>query len=351
MVLAGDARREVGEAHGAVARAKPDLPPDGLAKEAARPRARPGRDRGDRPGGGGPRAGREDRDAVAPAIENMLLAAHATGLGAMWRTGVMVDEVEVREAWVGPGDAIVGFVYLGRPAGPPPERPPRPDGHGRRLARVVSGVSLASQRGGGGRGAGMAETVADQVFVRVEALMSEGPVASRAAAIRHVAEEMDRSVSATSSAYYSGARKSETARPTAAVESAVRPARGASSGRRESAASTSGDAPTGRGWRHRRAGRPPLRGDEEQAEEIAAGFTRWARAPGGAAEAPERRPGRRARGRGATCAATGPRPAGDLEAQEILESAGDDRRPIRRGAPGRSRAPRWRGWPPRRSAG
>ena len=82
---------------------------------------------------------REDRDAVAAAIENMLLAAHGTGLGAMWRTGAMVDEPEVREALgLGPGDAIVGFVYVGRPAGPPPERPPRPAvGDGGRLARLV----------------------------------------------------------------------------------------------------------------------------------------------------------------------------------------------------------------------
>ena len=57
----------------------------------------------------------------------------------------------------------------------------------------------------------MAETVADQVFVRVEALMSEGSLASRSAAIRHVADEMDRSVSATSSAYYAGARKAREA--------------------------------------------------------------------------------------------------------------------------------------------
>jgi nitroreductase len=129
VVLAGDARREVGEAHArAVARAKPDLPAEGLAKEAARLERAPVVIAAIVRGSEDPVQAREDRDAVAAAIENLLLAAHAGGLGAMWRTGVMVDEPEVREALgLEPGDAIVGFVYLGRPAGPPPERPPRPE--------------------------------------------------------------------------------------------------------------------------------------------------------------------------------------------------------------------------------
>ena len=59
----------------------------------------------------------------------------------------------------------------------------------------------------------MAETVADQVYARVEALMAQGSAASRAEAIRGVADEMDRSVSATSSAFYAGARKARDAAP------------------------------------------------------------------------------------------------------------------------------------------
>jgi nitroreductase len=126
VVLAGDARRVVGEAHArAVARAKPDLPAAGLEKEAARLErapvviacacAAPERD--------DPVQAREDRDAVAAGVQNILLAAEARGLAAMWRTGAMVDEPEVHEALeLEPGDRIVAFVYLGRPAGPPPER-------------------------------------------------------------------------------------------------------------------------------------------------------------------------------------------------------------------------------------
>jgi nitroreductase len=128
VVLAGDARREVGEAHArAVARAKPDLPPEGLAKEAARLERAPVVVAAIALGADDPVRAREDRDAVAAAIQNLLLAAHGRGLGAMWRTGEMVDEPEVREALgLSPGDAVVGFVYLGHPAGPLPERPPRP---------------------------------------------------------------------------------------------------------------------------------------------------------------------------------------------------------------------------------
>lgn len=129
IVLAGDARRAIGEAHArAVARERPDLTPQGHAKEAARLERAPvvvaccvlpGED---------PVGAREDRDAVAAAIQNLLLAAHAVGLGAMWRTGSMADEPEVRDALgLGARDAIVGFVYLGTPPDRPGPRPqPRP---------------------------------------------------------------------------------------------------------------------------------------------------------------------------------------------------------------------------------
>ena len=131
----------------------------------------------------------------------------------------------------------------------------------------------------------MAETVADQVFVRVEALMSEGSVASRAAAIRHVADEMDRSVSATSSAYYAGARKAREADEPPREPAA--PARaGRSSGRRESAALYAEMLPLVEAGATVEQAARRFGGDEEQAEEIAAGFSRWLARQGGAAEAP-----------------------------------------------------------------
>lgn len=77
--------------------------------------------------GDDPVQAREDRDAVAAAVQNLLLAAHARGLGAMWRTGATADDPEVRAALgLRPPDAVVAFVYLGRPIGEPPPRPGRP---------------------------------------------------------------------------------------------------------------------------------------------------------------------------------------------------------------------------------
>jgi nitroreductase len=59
----------------------------------------------------------EDKLATAAAIQNMLLAAHALGLAAMWRTGDAAFDPEVR-AHLGFSDraSIIGFVYLGCPA-------------------------------------------------------------------------------------------------------------------------------------------------------------------------------------------------------------------------------------------
>jgi nitroreductase len=58
----------------------------------------------------------ENLAATAAAIENMLLAAHALGLGAQWRTGPAAYSPDTVQ-WLGapPGAAIVSFVYLGRP--------------------------------------------------------------------------------------------------------------------------------------------------------------------------------------------------------------------------------------------
>jgi len=130
VVLAGDARRALGEAHArAVARERPGLPEAGLAKEAARLERAPVVVACIvRPTAEDAVTAREDRDAVAAAVQNLLLAAHARGLGAMWRTGAMVDEPEVHEALgLGPHDAIVAFVYLGRTGeAAPPETPRRP---------------------------------------------------------------------------------------------------------------------------------------------------------------------------------------------------------------------------------
>lgn len=59
----------------------------------------------------------EQEDAVAAAVQNLLLAATALGYGSMWRTGDEARDGNVKAALgLSPEDAIVGFVYLGTPA-------------------------------------------------------------------------------------------------------------------------------------------------------------------------------------------------------------------------------------------
>ena len=71
----------------------------------------------------------EEVAAGAAAVQNMLLAAHALGLAAIWRTGDASYDPAVK-AFLGlaPAAHLLGFVYLGYPDGSPParERTPAP---------------------------------------------------------------------------------------------------------------------------------------------------------------------------------------------------------------------------------
>lgn len=56
----------------------------------------------------------EQQIAAAAATQNVILAAHALGYGTMWKTGdPAYDDVVKKFLGFEPGDAIVGFVYLG----------------------------------------------------------------------------------------------------------------------------------------------------------------------------------------------------------------------------------------------
>lgn len=81
--------------------------------------------------GRGPEEQRENYAATACAIMNMLLAAHAHGLGAIWRTGSLLAYGPLRE-WLGltPAQELIGSVYVGYPDGapaPPTPRAPWPE--------------------------------------------------------------------------------------------------------------------------------------------------------------------------------------------------------------------------------
>ena len=100
------------------------------------------------------KAGREEVEtlenyaACAAAVQNMQLAAHALGLGSIWRTGPVAYHEHMREfLGLEPGDQIVAYLYIGYPD--MGERPRRrePVGGEDYLARRVGGVS--SGAGGG----------------------------------------------------------------------------------------------------------------------------------------------------------------------------------------------------------
>jgi nitroreductase len=112
IVLAGDARHELGDAWAA-----------GAAREGKDPesvRAKPLRAPVlvcviERPKTHLPKVVEvEEHHATGAAIQNILLAAHALGLGAMLRTGQVVGLPEVR-SYLGleDGELIAGFVYVG----------------------------------------------------------------------------------------------------------------------------------------------------------------------------------------------------------------------------------------------
>jgi nitroreductase len=61
--------------------------------------------------------------AAAAGVQNMLLAAHAQGFGAMWKTGACAsDPFLVRAIGFQPADVIVGFLYIGTAEKLPPPR-------------------------------------------------------------------------------------------------------------------------------------------------------------------------------------------------------------------------------------
>ena len=61
----------------------------------------------------------EQEFSAAAATQNMINAAFAQGIGAMWRTGSLAYHPHVRQGLGIEGhEKIVGFLYLGTPIGP-----------------------------------------------------------------------------------------------------------------------------------------------------------------------------------------------------------------------------------------
>ena len=118
VVLTGKSRQALGEVLAqALKKQNPELPDTGMELERAKPLRAPvliavGVDEPD-----DPRVLEiENICAVAAAVENLLLAAHAEGLGAMWRTGSAARDPEVKKfLGFSPDQELISFVYIGYP--------------------------------------------------------------------------------------------------------------------------------------------------------------------------------------------------------------------------------------------
>ena len=81
----------------------------------------------------------EEHHATGAALQNILLAAHDMGLGAMMRTGPAAYIPEVRRhLGLEEGELIAGFIYLGHPRAQDDARP---------LSRRTEAASLTEWRG------------------------------------------------------------------------------------------------------------------------------------------------------------------------------------------------------------
>ena len=118
VVLTGEGRNKLGDVMAASQLDRhPDSPPEAFDKCRALPLRAPvmiavGVDKPNEP----KVLEIENICAVAAACQNLLLAAHASGLGAKWRTGEWARDAKVKEFLGFESDQhIVGFVYVGYP--------------------------------------------------------------------------------------------------------------------------------------------------------------------------------------------------------------------------------------------
>jgi nitroreductase len=121
ILVEGAARNRLGDVLAdALVRREPGIPQAAIDKERSKPMRAPlliivaARLREHR---GVP--GVEQVVAAGAAAQNILLAAHALGFGAFWRTGAAAYDDSVKNALgLRATDAIVGFLYVGTPTAP-----------------------------------------------------------------------------------------------------------------------------------------------------------------------------------------------------------------------------------------
>lgn len=118
VVLTGDGRKKLGDVIAAsFADRNPDVPAEALEKPRGLPLRAPvviavGADKAAE----SKIIEVENISAASAACMNILLAAHALELGAIWRTGEWARDAKVKEfLGFSPDQHIVGFIYVGYP--------------------------------------------------------------------------------------------------------------------------------------------------------------------------------------------------------------------------------------------
>jgi nitroreductase len=115
-VITGAAREKLGEIWGreAAAKAEPAARAAVMEGEAKKPMRAPAIIVVSTRTDANPVTAEEDLTATAAAVQNLLLAAHAKGLSAAWKTGKIVYNAEVKRfLGIDQSDRVIAFVYLG----------------------------------------------------------------------------------------------------------------------------------------------------------------------------------------------------------------------------------------------
>jgi nitroreductase len=121
-VMTGAARERLGEAMAQSTKAsRPDATEDDLQKDRLKPLRAPVviAVAVDKPGLSKAKE-LENVCAAAAAVQNLLLAAHALGLAAMWRTGPSATDPAIKKFFGWEADQhLIGFIYIGYPQSEP----------------------------------------------------------------------------------------------------------------------------------------------------------------------------------------------------------------------------------------
>ena len=120
VLIAPERRERFGEVlAGSLKRREPNAPPESLARERAKALRAPVIiivAAQLKPSDKFPEV--EQIVSAGAAAQNMMLAAHALGFGAMWRTGAPAYDASVKHALgLAVNDAIIGFLYIGTRVG------------------------------------------------------------------------------------------------------------------------------------------------------------------------------------------------------------------------------------------